>query len=215
MIRASGERMVVVFEPSTENPTRRRVIWTAFSGLSAAGALWWWRNIGSPAAIPASDSGEEVLIADFSASGEKLNSTRVRKIVRPKSEWWARLTPQQYYVLREHSTDTPFTGTYYRMHENGLYRCLGCENALFDSTSKYDSGTGWPSFSAPIANENLRSVELPGLSRKEALESGIEVLCKRCDGHLGHIFGDGPSPTNLRYCINESALRFVARASLP
>ena len=152
------------------------------------------------------------MIAEFSDSGVKLGTRSVPKIVRSEAEWWGRMTPQQFYVTRNHSTDTPFTGTYYRMHEDGNFRCLCCETALFSSAAKYDSGSGWPSFWQPIAAENIAEVETAGLSRQAALDSGVEVLCRRCDAHLGHIFGDGPAPTNLRYCINESSLRFVKRA---
>jgi peptide-methionine (R)-S-oxide reductase len=200
-----------VTETTGERPTRRLVLWITLPTLAAGGFLWWRRGIASRDPLPGSDSGEEVSVVDFSDSGARLGLERVRKVVRSDSEWWARMTPQQYYVTRRHSTDTPYTGTYYRMHEEGIFRCVCCENALFDSRTKYDSGTGWPTFSAPIANENVRTVETPGLSRPDSLRVGIEVLCKRCDAHLGHIFDDGPAPTHLRYCVNESALRFVKR----
>ena len=179
--------------------------------LGAAGFYWWRKNIGIPSQLPSSDSREKVAIIEFSDSGTKLGMTEVRKLVRTDADWWGRLTPQQFYVTRNHTTDTPFTGTYHRMHDPGLFRCIGCDTAVFSSEAKYDSGSGWPSFWEPVANENVRTVDTPGLSREDALKSGIEVLCRRCDAHLGHIFGDGPPPSSLRYCINESSLRFVAR----
>jgi peptide-methionine (R)-S-oxide reductase len=146
-----------------------------------------------------------VTIVQFGAAGEKLGAARVSKILRPDSEWFQRLSHEQYYVTRRGNTDTPFSGTYYRLHDRGLYRCICCDTALFSSAAKYDSGTGWPSFWEPIAKENVRASDGPG----ESLASGIEVHCTRCDAHLGHIFDDGPEPTHLRYCINESSLRFV------
>jgi len=203
--------MKTVLETAGERPTRRLVLSIALPALSAAGFLWWRRNLASHDPLPASDSGEEVSLVEFSDAGARLGLRQVRKVVRSDSDWWARMTPQQYYVTRNHSTDTPYTGTYYRMHDDGLFRCICCENALFRSEAKYDSGTGWPSFWAPIANENVRTLETSGLSRHDALRIGIEVLCKLCDAHLGHIFDDGSAPTNLRYCINESALHFVRR----
>jgi peptide-methionine (R)-S-oxide reductase len=134
------------------------------------------------------------------------------RMIRSDEEWAALLTPQQYYVTRQGQTDPPFSGTYYQTHEEGIFRCICCNAELFDSSAKYDSGTGWPSFTAPVALDQLRSVSPVGLRQAAALISGIEVRCARCDAHLGHIFGDGTRPDYLRYCINESALSFKSRA---
>ena len=132
-----------------------------------------------------------------------------QKVRHTPAEWQSLLTPQQYYVTRTGTTDEPFSGTYHRLHAAGIYRCICCDSALFSSEDKYDSGTGWPAFRQPIDLEQVRIVRDDGLSDAVALKSGIEVLCACCDAHLGHIFDDGPRPSGLRYCINESALRFV------
>jgi peptide-methionine (R)-S-oxide reductase len=124
--------------------------------------------------------------------------------VRSDGDWRRQLTTGQYWSTRRGSTDTPFTGTYYQLETMGLFRCVCCGNALFGSSAKFDSGTGWPSFSAPVAVENIRTQSDNSLSIER-----VEVLCRLCDAHLGHVFDDGPPPTGLRYCINESALRFV------
>ena len=153
------------------------------------------------------DSNQEVTIIQFNDAGEKEGAARLKKVARPDSEWKAVLTPEQFYVTRKESTDPPFTGSYYKLHAAGLFRCVCCGTALFASDTKFDSGTGWPSFWSPIAGENVstHSDTSPFMER-------TEVSCALCGAHLGHLFDDGPPPTNLRYCINESSLRFVSRA---
>ncbi|MFM2124258.1 MAG: methionine-R-sulfoxide reductase [Acidobacteriota bacterium] len=146
----------------------------------------------------------QVEIADFDASGKALGAHPRPKVIRSTAEWRQLLTLNQFYSTRQSATDTPFAGTYYRLHDAGLYRCTCCETALFHSGAKFDSSTGWPAFTQPVDPRNIRTRADHRLPQEER----TEVLCALCDAHLGHVFDDGPPPTGLRYCINESGLRF-------
>lgn len=166
--------------------------------------------VATPLALVAKEPGAKsatVVIENFSASGKSLGKQTLPRIVKTDAEWQKQLDRDAFVVTRKEGTERPYSGKYNDNHADGIYRCICCETALFDSKTKFESGTGWPSFWKPISNANVREI-----ADNSLLMQRTAVECTRCDAHLGHVFDDGPDPTGLRYCMNSVSLNFIARA---
>ena len=147
-----------------------------------------------------------VVIENFSVAGKSLGKATVPRVVKTDAEWRKQLSNDSFVVTRHEGTERPYSGKYNDNHADGIYRCICCETALFDSKTKFESGTGWPSFWKSISSANVREI-----ADNSLLMQRTAVECARCDSHLGHVFDDGPDPTGLRYCMNSVSLNFVAR----
>ncbi len=186
-------------------PLGRRTFLLTTGAALAGLALWRYERPQSAHAEPApSPMPKQVTIVEFTDDGQRKGTVTVPTIQKTDAEWRKQLSAESFEVTRQAGTERAFTGELLNVHDKGVFRCICCDTALYSSATKFESGTGWPSFWAPIAKENIVESGDASLGMDRTA-----VSCRRCDAHLGHVFDDGPRPTGLRYCMNSVAMRFA------
>ena len=190
---------------------RRRMLLGVLAGggaVAVGGGIAWARSGGGDSGASAASLPAEVKLIVYDDSGQRVGERTLKTVSKSSAAWQKQLSPLAYRITREDGTERAYSGDYNKPAKPGFYRCIACDNALYDAATQFHSGTGWPSFWQPIAAENVREKtdSTFGMTR-------TAIACKRCDSHLGHVFNDGPPPTGRRYCMNAVALRFVATGS--